>query len=427
MTGQDPFTGLLLADSTGSEYYLFHEGDALLTRSSEVQKDATTMTCRRWKKPDQVIEQRNEESDYDPRKRPWFIAPQKENTVNWTKTYTFFQSEKPGITASVSWVDPDNPQKYAVFGLDMLSENITDLLINQEKKRGAILFWLNADEQYFMESATDVSADLSSSNNETERKKIILSAINAWKANGSQPEDVVPFTYNKEKWLVHLKYLSDRKNPILLGVTASEKNLAAELKKILLKIDVTDILVGIGGGLLLLYLAWRFGWRISAASRTQKDLDGLRKLIDEGEHAHLEFKSTVRFNLRSGKTGKEIELAWLKAVTAFLNTEGGTLLIGVADDGTILGTESDNFDNDDRCLLHVKNLINQHIGAEFSRFLNIYLVSSNANRIVVVDCLHSNEPVFLTTGKNEEFYIRSGPSNTKLSPSQIISYLENNR
>lgn len=427
INNQKHFTGLLLADSTGSEYYLYRKDETLLTRSSKVTKNTTTMTWQRWSKPDQVQEQWEEKSDYDPRKRPWFVAPHKENKVNWTKTYTFFQTGKPGITASVSWVEPENPQKYMVFGLDMLAENISDLLAAQEKKREGILFWLNADAQYFLESTTSDSADIGDTDTAPDRLKIIQEAVNVWKADGKLSENVIPFTYNKQKWLVHIKHLTAGNNPIWIGVAASEKDLAAKLKKILLDIDVTDLIAAVAGGLFLLFLAWRFGWRVTTSSNRQISQDGLRKLIDDGENAHLEFKSTVRFNLRSGKTGKEIELAWLKAVTAFLNSEGGTLLIGVADDGTVLGMNVDNFENDDRCLLHVKNLLNQHIGAEFSRFLDIYLIPFNTSQVVVVECRKSPGPVFLKTGKNEEFYIRSGPSSTKLSPSRTISYLEKNR
>ena len=46
-------------------------------------------------------------------------------------------------------------------------------------------------------------------------------------------------------------------------------------------------------------------------------------------------------NLKSGKNGKEIELAWLKGVVGFMNTNGGILLIGVDDSGTILGIDAD--------------------------------------------------------------------------------------
>ncbi len=51
--------------------------------------------------------------------------------------------------------------------------------------------------------------------------------------------------------------------------------------------------------------------------------DAVKQMIILGESDLLEFKSTIRTNLHAGKPGKEIELAWLKSVVAFCNTEGG--------------------------------------------------------------------------------------------------------
>ena len=109
---------------------------------------------------------------------------------------------------------------------------------------------------------------------------------------------------------------------------------------------------------------------------------------------------------------------------AFLNSEGGVVLLGVDDTGRIVGVGPDNFENSDRCLLHVKNLINQHIGAEFSSFMTITLVEVDEKEVVMIECEPSKKPVFLKMGKNEEFFVRTGPSSVKLSPSQTISYLQ---
>ena len=43
----------------------------------------------------------------------------------------------------------------------------------------------------------------------------------------------------------------------------------------------------------------------------------------------------------------------LKTIAAFLNTEGGDLLIGVGDDGAVTGIEQDRFENDDEFMRHL--------------------------------------------------------------------------
>ena len=139
----------------------------------------------------------------------------------------------------------------------------------------------------------------------------------------------------------------------------------------------------------------------------------------------MELKSTMRMNLHTRKPGKEIEVARLKAVAAFMNTDGGTLLLGVSDDGVIKGLDADGFANDDKCRLHFKNLINQHIGAELNKYLRFDLVRVDSSLIGVVTCRRCDEPVYLKTAKSEEFYIRSGPSSDVLPVSKIMAYIKN--
>ncbi len=66
------------------------------------------------------------------------------------------------------------------------------------------------------------------------------------------------------------------------------------------------------------------------------------ELLARGEDAYLEYKSTLRWDLKAAAVSKPVETAVLKTITGFLNSrEGGTLLVGVADDGVVLGLESD--------------------------------------------------------------------------------------
>jgi type I restriction enzyme R subunit len=65
-------------------------------------------------------------------------------------------------------------------------------------------------------------------------------------------------------------------------------------------------------------------------------------LLARGEDGHLEYKSTFRWDLKQSVVSKVIETTVLKTVAAFLNSrEGGTLLVGASDDGSVLGLEAD--------------------------------------------------------------------------------------
>ena len=153
----------------------------------------------------------------------------------------------------------------------------------------------------------------------------------------------------------------------------------------------------------------------------------IKSLISSGESDRLEFKSTLRWNVKTGRAEKVIEKSWLRTVTALLNTDGGVLLIGVRDTGDILGTAADQFENDDKYLLHVNNLIQEHIGLEFVGFIRFQLVPVDDKEVLLIECQPSPSPVFLKIGKNEEFYVRVGPGNRRLSTSEVLAYVTNRK
>lgn len=64
-------------------------------------------------------------------------------------------------------------------------------------------------------------------------------------------------------------------------------------------------------------------------------------LVAAGESAQLEFKETLEANNRTGEPLPGLMLSVLKTIAAFLNTNGGTLLIGVSDSGEIKGLKLD--------------------------------------------------------------------------------------
>ena len=55
----------------------------------------------------------------------------------------------------------------------------------------------------------------------------------------------------------------------------------------------------------------------------------------------MEFKSTLQWDVVQDGQNKGLREASLKTIAAFMNSEGGTLLIGVEDSGAIFGLERD--------------------------------------------------------------------------------------
>jgi hypothetical protein len=149
------------------------------------------------------------------------------------------------------------------------------------------------------------------------------------------------------------------------------------------------------------------------------------ELIREGEGDLIEYKSTLRWDIRAGKTNPAIERSCLKTISAFLNSSGGHLLIGIRDDGSVEGIETDKFANEDKFLLHLWTLIRICLGRDFSPFIKTKLERMEEKTVCVVSCHPSDQPVFLRQpGFDEEMYIRLGPSSNSLNISEALKYIE---
>lgn len=148
-------------------------------------------------------------------------------------------------------------------------------------------------------------------------------------------------------------------------------------------------------------------------------------LIAEGEGDSIEFKSTLRWDLRANKPNPAIERASLKTIAAFLNSSGGVLLIGVRDDGSIEGIESDKLANEDKFLLHLWMLIRNCIGKDFTPYIRTQLEKIDDKTVCMVSCAPAERPVFLKQPNfDEEMYIRVGPSSNAMTISEALRYTQ---
>ncbi len=152
-------------------------------------------------------------------------------------------------------------------------------------------------------------------------------------------------------------------------------------------------------------------------------------LIKAGESKTLEFKSTLRWSLKEGRQDdKDVTHAVLKTIAAFLNTEGGDLLIGVADDGSIVGVEVDQLDNDDKFMRHLAQVVRNGLGDRAGTCIDPKTQIVGGKTVCVVSCQRSPEPVFLKWKGTEataegDFFVRSGPGTVKLPPESAQQYI----
>jgi len=151
-------------------------------------------------------------------------------------------------------------------------------------------------------------------------------------------------------------------------------------------------------------------------------------VIAKGENDQIEFKSTLRWNLKTQKPDRRLEYVVVKTISAFLNSDGGTLFIGVSDQGVLLdlGADYQSFNkkpDKDGFLLQMANIINQYLGKEFHKFITVEVETIDQKAVCRVGVVASDRPVFIRNKGAEEFYIRASASSTPLSLSATHHYI----
>jgi len=179
-------------------------------------------------------------------------------------------------------------------------------------------------------------------------------------------------------------------------------------------------------GIYVLRLRTRIGEQLRR--RRKSDPEDWSSMITAGEGDQVEFKATLRWNLKTDKVDKNLEYVIVKTISAFLNSDGGNLFIGVADDGQILGLDRDyrSFQkrpNRDGFLLKLSSLISQDIGKGFHKFITIDTQTVGDFDICRVTITPADKPAFVKKKGSEEFYIRASAASVPLSLSESHEYI----
>jgi membrane protein YdbS with pleckstrin-like domain len=157
------------------------------------------------------------------------------------------------------------------------------------------------------------------------------------------------------------------------------------------------------------------------------DTEPLR-LLSAGENERLERKSTFRWDVKSNAVNRALEKAAVKTVAAFMNSEGGHLLLGVADDGSPLGLDSDIATlarkDMDGFETHFSNVLSAMLGPSFRQFVTVRPFEHEGKRCMLVSVAPSPRPAYVTDDQREEFFIRTGNGTTALKMSEAHRYIE---
>ncbi|MCU7836895.1 MAG: putative DNA binding domain-containing protein [gamma proteobacterium symbiont of Taylorina sp.] len=429
-------SSVILASSDGREYFFTKRDDDWVSRYINPEKNGTdSAVWKQWSSNNQLIKQWEENTSYRPLERPWYqlgITSDQKTPIKWTEPYSFYTKQIPGITGVTSWIDKNITY---VLAFDVTLTEVAASLTNTRVSKNEISYLMSAQGEVILPPGNKHEVKGSSKEGSLYApgkdmgNYIIFDSVNHWLNRNKPLEQINTFSRNGNVWWYKIFNLEQLGHSIYTGVIVPEKDLTDVISE-----NFKFMLIGI---LILIFIAVIMAkFLVKKYAHQLKDVpktsiangdfsNEIYHLLREGESETLEFKSTMRKNLKSGKNGKEIEIAWLKGLVGFMNTNGGILLIGVDDDSNILGIEADEFENEDKVLLHFKNLISQHIGLEFSHYIHLIINRIEEKMILVIECERASRPVFLYHKNEEYFYIRSGPASVKLSISKVIRYIQN--
>ncbi|MET0865316.1 MAG: ATP-binding protein [Nakamurella sp.] len=174
----------------------------------------------------------------------------------------------------------------------------------------------------------------------------------------------------------------------------------------------------------------------AVAARMQKPAirEPIEELIRAGESDRLEFKSTARWNLHTRQRDERIEMVIAKTVCGFLNTDGGTLLIGIDDDGVPVGLANDfavvKAPDPDRYELWLRDFLGSTLGQNSATLPAIDFtpveVDGEPTYVCRVSCPASPRPVFVRPAKGagqSELWVRTGNSTRQFKVDEAVDYV----
>ena len=180
-------------------------------------------------------------------------------------------------------------------------------------------------------------------------------------------------------------------------------------------------------------LAQQFNDYLNGLTTTEETSSpaSIEDIIAEGESDEMEFKSSLRWDYQQEKINKKLEEVVIKTVAAFANSQGGTLFIGVSDEGDALGLEKDylTLDGDkDGFERHLRGLLNNSLGLPFtSKGIKTTFPCVDGYEICQIDVIPAKQPIVLKFKDQngqplEKLFVRNGNSSQELPLSELHTY-----
>lgn len=155
----------------------------------------------------------------------------------------------------------------------------------------------------------------------------------------------------------------------------------------------------------------------------------LEEIIQEGESNQVEFKPALLYNFSTGRGGIGVKGIIAKAICAFLNSNGGFLIIGITDKGEPQGLSfdfslSEDKNEKDFFMLEFDQMLEHFLSFSIKSNVSGQFYQLNEKDIFVVTVTPSiHRPIFMKGQNGKEFYLRGEASSRQLTDiEELVNY-----
>ena len=196
-------------------------------------------------------------------------------------------------------------------------------------------------------------------------------------------------------------------------------------------LGMTFFYAAIGGtiGLVFHALEKALEKREEAIKRLRHEIaEDIPSVISAGEGDRVEFKSTARWDLHHERVNKDLEITIAKTIAGFANSAGGSLLVGVNDEGSVIGIDKDyqtlkrkDRDGFEQFLM---TLVKTYLGADICSRVHVVFAATEGKDVCRIVVEQGHRPAYLRDGDNVRFYVRTGNLTRELDVEEAVRHIE---
>lgn len=422
-------SGLMILEHTGRFSLLQHEQNSFVFATDSASKIDNV----KWYRLDKKGEVQNTwamalgmELDILTWGEDVFNESYRYRTPLWTSSGQVLGLKNGGLATHITWRSQANGQLITCIAVLDQNTMVTNIPRSMKENFQSFIVNLNGIEIPF-QGQSRMNSDSSS------KFAIFKKAKESWNVTGSMIPGTFSFVYNGDVWWSQSNKVNIKGvNAAVLSVNESALYYTSFMDHVL-EISIIIILIVLT---LILFFRGRKKRHLSLDEfiKTQNTDKHARELVKLGENDHLEFKSSFRWDYQLSVVNKELEGVIAKSIAAFSNARGGTLLIGVDDDGNVLGLEKDINTLKRKDLDFFENTLRTFLNKSFTvsfvtQNLEVKFPVIDQKAICRINVTASQDPVFIEIAKNskksERFYLRSGNTSQEItSLSEINSYVK---